>query len=100
MDYYSNYWEVDKLASKTTSGNVKTLKTHFARYGSPDQVISDNEFVSHEFKDFAKNWEFDYMPCFQYHSNANGKVESSAKTVKRLLRKSKESKQDPYLAVL
>ena len=100
MDYYSNSWEVDKLTSKNPSGIVKKLKAHFARYGCPDQVVSDNEFVSHEFTEFAKTWGFDHVTCSPHHSNANGKVESAVKTVKRLLRKSKEYKQDPYLAIL
>ena len=100
VDYYSSFWEVDKLTSKRPSGIIKKLKAHFARYGCPDQVISDNEFVSHEFTEFARKLGFDHLPCSPHHSNANGKVESAVKTVKRLLRKSKESKQDPYLAIL
>ena len=100
VDYYSNFWEVDKLTSKKPSGIVKKLKAHFARYGCPDQAISDNEFVSHEFTEVAKKWGFDQVTCSPHHSNANGKVESTVKTVKRLLRKSKKSKQDPYLAIL
>ena len=56
--------------------------------------------MSHEFTKFARQWGFDHLPCSPHHSNANGKVESAVKTVKRLLRKSKESKQDPYLAIL
>ena len=43
---------------------------------------------------------FDHMPCSPHHSNANGKVESDFKTVKRLRRKSNESKPMPYLAIL
>ena len=61
VDYHSNFLEVDKLTSKKPSGIVKKLKAHFARYGCPDQVVSDNEFVSHEFTEFAKTWGFDHV---------------------------------------
>ena len=54
VDYYSNLWKVDKLTSKKPPGIVKKLKAHFARYGCPDQVISDNDFVSHGFSFAAK----------------------------------------------
>ena len=56
--------------------------------------------MSHEFTEFARKWGFNHLPCSPQHSNANGKVESAVTTVKRLLRTSKESKQDPYLAIL
>ena len=56
--------------------------------------------MSHEFTEFARKWRFDYLPCSPHQNNANGKVESAVKTVKTLLRKSKESKQEPYLAIL
>ena len=42
VDYFSNYWEIDKLNNTLASTVVRKLKSHFARYGCPDQVISDN----------------------------------------------------------
>ena len=56
--------------------------------------------MSHEFTEFAKELGDDHMTCSPHHSNANGKVESAAMTVKRIHRKSKKSKQDPFLAIL
>ncbi|XP_068723862.1 uncharacterized protein [Montipora capricornis] len=41
-DYYSNFWEVDRLQNTKASTTILKLKSHFARYGIPDQVISDN----------------------------------------------------------
>ena len=53
VDYYSDFYEVDRLNVNMTSSEViNKLKAHFARYGIPNTVISDNgpPFNS---KDFA-----------------------------------------------
>jgi len=42
VDYYSNFFEVNQI-NRITSGNVIiVLKTHFARYGITEELISDN----------------------------------------------------------
>ena len=41
IDYYSNFWEVDRLPNTKASTTILKLKSHFARYGIPDKVISD-----------------------------------------------------------
>ena len=38
---YSNFCEVDRLTSTTSSAVVLKLKNHFARYGCPNHLISD-----------------------------------------------------------
>lgn len=62
LDYYSNLWEIDRLTSTTSSAVVLKLKNHFARYGCPDRLISDNgpQFVSSEFRKFANDWDFEH----------------------------------------
>ena len=42
LDYFSNYWEIDKLNNTLASTVILKLKSHFMRYGCPDQVVSDN----------------------------------------------------------
>ena len=42
VDYYNNYWEIDRLTSTKASMVISKLKNHFARYGCPDKVVSDN----------------------------------------------------------
>lgn len=42
-DYYSNYFEIDRLSTNSSSESViKIIKIHFARYGIPDVVVTDN----------------------------------------------------------
>lgn len=64
IDYCSNFWKVDRLLDNNASTVVLKLKSDFARYGIPDQVVSDigPQFASMEFATFAKTWEFDHLP--------------------------------------
>ena len=85
VDYYSNFWEVDRLTSTTSAAIILKLKNHFARYGCPDRLISDNgpQFISSEFTRFAKEWNFEHRTNSPGNSKANGKVESAVKTAKK-----------------
>ena len=98
VDYYSNFREIDQLASTSASTVITKLKNHFARYGCPDTVISDNgpQFSSQEFVHFSKSWKFKHQTISPGNSKANGKVEAAVKTAKQLLRKTK----DTHLALL
>lgn len=102
IDYCSNFWEVDRLLDNNASTVILKLKSHFAHYGIPNQVVSDNgpQFASTEFATFAKTWEFDHLPSSPGNSNAYGQVESGVKTARCLLRKSISAGMDPYLAFL
>ena len=102
VDYYSNFWEVDRLMNTKTTAVILKLKNHFARYGCPNRVISDNgpQFVAEEFASFANVWGFEHRTSSPENSKANGKAESAVKTAKRLIRKAIEAKEEPYLAIL
>lgn len=44
FDYYSNFWEVDQLASNVKFRTIiEKLRQQFARHKIPDVLISDNE---------------------------------------------------------
>ena len=77
VDYYSNFWEIDRLTSTTSSAVILKLKNHFARYFCPDHLISDNgpQFVSSEFHKLANDWDFEHRTSSPGNSKANGKVE-------------------------
>jgi hypothetical protein len=102
VDYYSNFWEVDKLEDTKSKTVVRKLKAHFARYGIPDQVVSDNgpQYSSDEFAQFAHEWGFEHTTSSPGHSQSNGKAESAVKIAKRLLRKATDAKTDVYIAML
>ena len=102
VDYYSDYFEVQKMSKTTSTAVIDFCKACFARHGIPHILISDNgpQLVSQEFKAFATDWDFVHKTSSPYHSQANGKAEAAVKIAKNLIKKSKESGEDVYKALL
>ena len=82
VDYMSNYVEVDHLYSTTTTAVCAKLQAHFARYGIPDTLVSDNapQFSSKEFADSAKHWNFVHQTSSPHHPASSGMAEAAVKT--------------------
>ncbi|CAG2219480.1 unnamed protein product [Mytilus edulis] len=91
-----------ELNNKKGKEVIGILKKHFARYGLPDCVFSDNgpPFNSHEFRHFSNQYEFTHTTSSPRFPQSNGKVENAIKTAKRLMVKSHKDAKDPYLALL
>ena len=91
-DYYSNFFEVDKLVSKTSKEVIEKLKPHMARHGIPDKIVSDNgpQFSSQEFKKFKDLYEFDHVTSSPTYPQSNGKAENAVKTAQRIMLKASE----------
>lgn len=98
VDYFSRYPEVVKLASTTSQNIIIMLKTVFARYGIPEEVVSDNgpQYTSQEFGDFAKKYNFKHTTSSPYYPQSNGQAERAIQTVKKLLKEAME----PHLSLL
>lgn len=62
-DYYSNFFEFDKLVSKTSKEVIGMLKPHMARHGIPDKIVSDKgpRVRSQKFK---KQFKFVFLSSF------------------------------------
>lgn len=101
IEYYSNLCEVDRLPNTKARATILKLKSHFARYGIPDQVINDNglQFTSDEFADFSRTWDFEHLTSSPGNNKANGKAESGVKTVKRIQKKSIRTGISPYSTI-
>ena len=102
VDYFSNFWEINHLQDTKATTVVRKLKSHFARNGIPDRVISDNgpQFTSVDFQKFSTAWDFEHQTSSPGHQQANGKAEAAVKAAKTILTKARESGNDPYLAIL
>ena len=102
VDFYSDFWELDALPDTSGETIVARTKAHFACYGIPDRVISDNgpQFCSQLYEDFARQWDFEHVTSSPYHNQSNGKAESAIKIAKRLLKKATQDKKDTNLAIL
>ena len=102
VDYYSEFFEVDRLSDKRSNEVVRKLKAHFARHGCPETLCSDNgaPFNSKDFANFAEDFGFEHITSSPRYPRSNGKSESAVKAAKTLMMTSKDAKTDPYLALL
>jgi hypothetical protein len=102
VDYYSKFFELSRLSSEKSGHVIEMIKPHFARHGIPKICVTDNamQFASAELKDFAKTYGFRHVTSSPRYPQSNGFVERNVQTVKSLLKKAKQDKRDPYLAML
>ena len=102
FDYYSVFFEVDRLSDKRSNEVVRKLKAHLARHDCPETLCSDNgpPFNSKDFANFAEDFGFEHISSSPRYPRSNGKSESAVKAAKRLMMKPKDAKTYPYLALL
>ena len=96
--HYSDWVEIDVLPNTLTATVVQLTKAHFARFGIPERLITDNgpQFISSEYKQFASEYAFEHVTSSPYWPQGNGKAEAAVKIVKRMYQKNK----DIHLALL
>lgn len=102
VDYYSDYWELDRLIDTTSETVVQCTKAHFARYGIPNTVVTDNgpQFRSQEYAQFSQEWEFEHTTSSPYHYQNNVRAEAVVKIAKKLMSKAAKDHKDLQLTVL
>ena len=90
------------MYSTTSEAVIKKLKAHIARYGVPDEIVSDNgpQFAAEEFRVFAQRYGFRHTRTSPHYPQSNGKAESAVKQAKKILRMARASGNDLYLALL
>ena len=90
------------MSTLNTQTVIQKLKAHFARYGIPELIYSDNgpQLVSKEFNDFCKKYEIKRETSSPGNSKANGAAEAAVKIAKKLMQRSLANNEDPYLALL
>jgi hypothetical protein len=101
VDYFSKFPEMALLSSKTASGVTTHLKSIFSRHGIPEILVADNmPFDSFEMRQFATEWNFTIVTSSPRYAQSNGQAERCVQTVKMLLKKSADSGNDPYIALM
>ncbi|XP_014674912.1 PREDICTED: uncharacterized protein K02A2.6-like [Priapulus caudatus] len=102
VDYYSKFVEFTKVSDTKSATVIEWLKEQFARYGLPEEVISDNgpQYSSDVFAEFARKYEFQHHTSSPEYPQSNGMAERAVQTLKRLLKKVGRAGRDPYLAIL
>ena len=78
------------------------MKDMFGRHGIPERLIADNMPFSRLkiIKNFASEWEIEVVTSSPHYPKSNGLVERNVQTIKQLLKKADESKEDTFLALL
>ena len=101
VDYFSKFPEYAQLASKLADCVIQHLKEIFSRHGIPETLMADNNpFNSFSMRQFAETWGFQIVTSSPRYPKSNGQVERSVQTIKQLMRKAVESKQDVAIALL
>jgi len=103
VDYYSDYFEFEKLPNGTHGSEViRQIRKWFSTHGIPEKVTSDNgpPFCGFRWREFARDYGFKVNHISPLHSQSNGMVEKAVAIAKNLLNKCHETKSDPYLALL
>ena len=85
---------MSRITSKVV---VMKLKNMFARWGIPEEFVSDNgsQFVSSEFVSFSKEYGFKCSTSSPYHPQGNGEAESGVRIAKIILRQN-----EPFLTLM
>jgi hypothetical protein len=90
VDRYSGWPLVSRLTKTSTSIITTVLQNWFCEYGIPESIRTDGgpQFRS-EFTQFCKEFCINHELTSPYNSRSNGHAESTVKTMKHLLTKSK-----------
>nr|XP_023665577.1 uncharacterized protein K02A2.6-like [Paramormyrops kingsleyae] len=96
-DYYSRYLEILRLSVTTSECVIHKLKATFARFGIPEQIVSDNgpQFISEVWRDFCATCDIQHITSSPHNPQGNGHAERAVQTAKRILKQ-----EDPWLALM
>ena len=85
----------DKCQKYQNQQKDENLITH-------ESLISDNgpEYFGKDYKLFVKQWYFKHDSSCPYNPKSNGQIERTIQTIKKTLKISRKSNDDPYLAYL
>ncbi|KAJ0173950.1 hypothetical protein K1T71_010096 [Dendrolimus kikuchii] len=96
VDATSKWIEIFNVHSTSARYTIDKLCELFSRWGLPKQIVSDNgpQFACKEFKDFTKSNGIEHIFTAPYHPASNGLAENAVRTMKRVIKKAIQSKQD------
>ena len=102
VDYYSRFFEIERLKDTLSSTVVKKAKAICSRHGIPEELVSDNglQFISQEYKQFTSEWDIVHTTSSPEYPQSNGLAEKAVQTAKNILQKATNDKKDPCLCFL
>ncbi|XP_063895857.1 uncharacterized protein K02A2.6 isoform X1 [Helicoverpa armigera] len=96
IDSTSKWIEVFEMKHTNAANVIKVLRSTFARFGLPEELVSDQgpPFTSAEFKNFLKNNGIQQNFSPAYHPSSNGAAENAVKLCKRAIKKAYRDQLD------
>ncbi len=88
IDSHSKWMEVIHMATSTTAQRtIDALRTLFAAYGFPEEIVSDNgpQFIAADFAQFLERNGVKHTRVPPYHPASNGAAERSVQILKKAL---------------
>ncbi|PFX18797.1 hypothetical protein AWC38_SpisGene16829 [Stylophora pistillata] len=88
IDHYSSYPEACIIKEITSREVIKALTAIFARFGYPDEHVSNNgkQFISAEFDAYLKSCGIQHIRVSPYYACSNGKLERFHRYLKKNFR--------------
>jgi transposase InsO family protein len=96
VDNHSKWLEVFLMNGTTAEDTIEALRSLFARYGFPTELVSDNgpQFRADAFQQFLKRHRVKQSFSPPYHPASNGLAERHVQTLKAMLKKNTGVKSD------
>ena len=87
VDAHSKWPETIRMPSTTAQATVNQLRTLFARFGCPHEIVSDNgpQFTAAEFQELMKQNGIKHRRSAPYHPATNGQAERFVQAFKRAI---------------
>jgi IS30 family transposase len=90
MDYFTKWTEAVPLWRMTHQEVIRFLQEHIIhQFRIPQTLTTDQgaSFMSHQFKEYANSLKIKILNSSPYYAQTNGQVESSNKTLIKLIKK-------------
>lgn len=89
VDSFSKWPEVVRTKEITTTATVRMLRGIFARFGTPELLVTDNgtQFTSDSFESYCEKNAILHLKTAPFHPQSNGLAERFVDTFKRSLKK-------------
>lgn len=94
VDSYSKWLDVFPMETTTTAKTLDIFRSVFARFGLPEQIVSDNgpQFISSEFEQCMRQNGIKHIKIAPYRPSSNGQAERFVQIFKQSLRASKDDR--------
>ncbi|XP_053618601.1 uncharacterized protein K02A2.6-like [Plodia interpunctella] len=101
VDAHSKWIETVAMNETSAGTTIRALRSIFARFGIPSQLVSDNgpPFFSAEFKEYCVTNKIRHSTSAPYRPQGNGEAENAVKTVKKAIKRAIFEKKEILTAL-